>query len=111
MRLFLFIAATILFSGCVAKKKATTTNTEIAVEKIWSEAPHSAFTDLIRFNNNWYCVFREAPGHMSGPVGQARVLKSKDGKAWTSVSLFEMPGLDIRDPKISIAPGNRLMIL
>ncbi|NLX66267.1 MAG: hypothetical protein GXZ19_05770 [Bacteroidales bacterium] len=32
------------------------------VSKIWGEAPHSAFTDLIRFNNKFYCTFREASG-------------------------------------------------
>lgn len=109
MRLYLIV---ILFSfcGCSVNKKISKNN-EIIVEKIWDKAPHAAFTDLIRFNKAWYCTFREAPGHKSGPVGQARVLKSTDGNTWESIALFEMKGLDIRDPKLSIAPGNRLMVL
>ena len=35
----------------------------ISVEKIWSHAPHNAFTDLIRFRDRWWCVFREAQAH------------------------------------------------
>lgn len=33
--------------------------------RIWDKAPHNAFTDLIRFKDRWYCVFREGKGHVS----------------------------------------------
>ena len=33
----------------------------VSVEKIWDRAPHSAFTDLIRFGGRWWCTFRD-PG-------------------------------------------------
>jgi len=91
--------------------KIPITSDKIVVEKIWDKAPHSAFTDLIRFNNAWYCTFREAPRHVSGPVGRAMLLKSADGKNWQSIDSFEMKGIDIRDPKLSVAPNNRLMVL
>lgn len=79
--------------------------------KIWDAAPHNAFTDLVRFNNRWYCVFREGSGHVS-PDGAVRVLTSDSGYWWESVARIEMPGFDLRDPKISVMPGTpRLMIL
>ncbi|NBR87805.1 MAG: exo-alpha-sialidase [Verrucomicrobia bacterium] len=79
--------------------------------KIWDAAPHNAFTDLVRFNNRWYCVFREGSGHVS-PDGAVRVLTSDSGYWWESVARIEMPGFDLRDPKITVMPGNaRLMIL
>ena len=31
----------------------------VPVKKIWDRAPHSAFTDLIRFKDRWFCSFRE----------------------------------------------------
>ncbi len=111
MRHYKFLVLLTFISACVSQRKVPRAGYEIVVEKIWDKAPHSAFTDLIRFKNAWYCTFREGPGHMSGPVGQARVLKSTDGKSWISAASFEMKGLDIRDPKISIVPGNRLMVL
>jgi hypothetical protein len=39
---------------------------EFSVKKIWDTAPHSAFTDLIRFNDTFYCTFREGTGHVPG---------------------------------------------
>jgi len=111
MKHFKFIVLFALISACGSQGKLPRASKEIVVDKIWDQAPHSAFTDLIRFNDAWYCTFREAPGHVSGPVGQARVLKSADGKNWVSMASFEMKGLDIRDPKLSVAPGNRLMVL
>lgn len=30
--------------------------------RIWDRAPHNAFTDLIRFHDRWYCVFRDGKG-------------------------------------------------
>jgi hypothetical protein len=41
--------------------------------RIWDKAPHNAFTDLIRFKDRWYCVFREGKGHVS-PDGALRVI-------------------------------------
>jgi hypothetical protein len=41
--------------------------------RIWDKAPHNAFTDLIRFQDRWYCVFREGKGHVS-PDGALRVI-------------------------------------
>lgn len=99
------------FAGCSGSKKTQTQPDEIVSTKIWSEAPHSAFTDLIRFNNAFYSTFREGTTHVKGWDGKARVIKSTDGKNWTSVALLKMDGRDVRDPKISLTPDNRLMVL
>ena len=77
--------------------------------KIWSQAPHNAFTDLARFNNRFYCVFREGKGHVS-PDGALRVLASTDGKQWKSVALIPSENSDLRDAKITITPQNQLML-
>jgi hypothetical protein len=100
-----------LLVGCTAHKKISSNVNEISVEKIWDKAPHSAFTDLVRFRNAWYCTFREAPAHVSGPVGRAYLIRSKDGIKWQGIDSFEMKGMDVRDPKLSITPSNRLMVL
>lgn len=82
----------------------------ISVKKIWDQAPHNAFTDLIRFRELWYCVFRESEGRVDG-AGKIRVLTSKDGESWESAALLVLAGRDLRDPKLSITPDNRLMIV
>lgn len=84
---------------------------EIETTMIWDKAPHNAFTDLIRFRNAFYCIFREAPAHVSGPGGTVRIIRSEDGKHWESIASLEIKGKDIRDPKLSVMPGKRLMVL
>jgi hypothetical protein len=82
----------------------------VSVVKIWDQAPHNAFTDLIRWRQAWYCTFREAEGHVGGD-GKLRVLRSEDGRQWESVALLAEEGIDLRDPKLSITPDERLMIV
>lgn len=87
---------------------------DVKVYKIWDNADHSAFTDLIRFNDSFYCSFREGSGHVPGDEdvdGTVRILKSPDGKNWESVALLEKEGIDLRDPKLSITPDGRLMVI
>src|SRR5262245_6701108 len=79
------------------------------VQKIWDKAPHNAFTDLVRYDDQWFCVFREGQGHVS-PDGALRVITSKDGKNWESAALITSPTSDLRDAKITITPGGQLML-
>lgn len=80
----------------------------ISVAKIWDAAPHNAFTDLVRWQDRWYCTFREADDHVGGD-GKIRVIASNDGATWESAALIEEEGIDLRDPKLSITPDGRLM--
>lgn len=81
----------------------------LEAKKIWDAAPHNAFTDLIRFKNRWFCVFREGKGHVS-PDGALRVITSADGAQWESAALVTSPTSDLRDAKISITPDGQLML-
>lgn len=83
----------------------------VDVRKIWDRAPHNAFTDLVRFHDRWFCTFREADRHVGGSDGKIRVIESDNGDVWDSASLIEEQGIDLRDPKLSITPDGRLMLL
>ena len=80
-----------------------------SVRKIWDQAPHNAFTDLIRFKDRWFCVFREGKAHVS-PDGALRVIASDDGEKWTSAALLTSETADLRDAKINQTPDGRLML-
>src|SRR4029450_1004926 len=82
----------------------------VSVEKIWDRGAHNAFTDLIRWRDKWYCTFREADAHVGGD-GKLRVLESAGGEKWESVALLGERGIDLRDPKLSVTPDGRLMIV
>ena len=81
----------------------------VEVRKIWDHAPHNAFTDLIRYKDRWYCVFREGQGHVS-PDGALRVITSPDGDEWQSAALVRSDTADLRDAKITVTPDGRLML-
>lgn len=83
----------------------------VAARKIWDAAPHNAFTDLVRHRDAWFCVFREGSGHVPGSNGVIRVLRSTDGAQWASAARLTNPGIDLRDPKISVTPDGRLLLL
>jgi hypothetical protein len=82
----------------------------VSVEKIWDQGNHNAYTDLNRWMGTWYCTFREADGHVGGD-GKLRVLRSADGAKWVSAGLIAEDGIDLRDPKLSLTPDGRLMIV
>jgi hypothetical protein len=79
------------------------------VKKIWDEAPHNAFTDLVQFQESWFCVFREGKAHVS-PDGALRVLTSKDGVTWKSAARISSEDSDLRDAKITVTPSGELML-
>ena len=87
----------------------------VDVRRVWDRARHNAFTSLIRFRDQWFLVFREAPYHgvpkMGQMPGKARVLCSEAGVRWESVALLDYGAdQDVRDPKLSIARDGRLMV-
>ena len=82
----------------------------LSVKKIWDAAPHNAFTDLARYNGQWFCVFREGARHVGGN-GSIRVLTSTNAENWESAALLSEEGMDLRDPKFSVTRDGRLMLV
>jgi hypothetical protein len=87
----------------------------VKVNKIWDNGSHSAFTSLIKFKGDYYCSFREGESHVFDKEGKAegkvRIIKSSDGVNWESVALLDKSGYDLRDPKLSITPTGKLMVI
>ena len=79
--------------------------------RIGDIAAHSAFTDLVEFKGLTYCAFREGEGHASGAEGKVRVLAQAEDSSWSSVALLELANVDLRDPKLSVMPDGRMMML
>lgn len=107
----LLLAFAVLFCLTTSSLAAEPSATLIDARRIWDAAPHNAFTDLIRYHDQWLCTFREGTGHVPGRDGAIRILRSDDGLKWESAALLTETGIDLRDPKLSIAPDGRLMLL
>ncbi len=81
---------------------------------IWDAAAHNAFTDLVKWKGKIYCAFRIGTGHVpgkNGVDGRIQIISTVDGKRWSSVANLAEPGIDLRDPKLSVTPDGRLMVL
>jgi len=77
----------------------------VEVKKIWDMAPHR-----VRWNERFYCAFREGRGHVSTD-GRIRILQSKEEGVWESAALVALEGYDLRDAHLSVTPDGRLMLL
>jgi hypothetical protein len=96
----------LIILGCSKEKK---TSNILSYKKIWSNSTYSAFTDLIRYEDKWFCVFREGKGHV-GDEGKIRVISSDDAVEWGSDTLLRIPGSDLRDPKLIIGFDHKMYI-
>lgn len=105
----LLISATAGIQPAVAQSSSGGSPQLIGVQRIWDQAPHNAFTDLLRHEGRWYCVFREGSRHVS-PDGSLRVITSADGEKWESLALISHPIDDLRDAKLSVTPDGRFML-
>ncbi|XOV79338.1 MAG: hypothetical protein ACFHVJ_20875 [Aestuariibacter sp.] len=81
-----------------------------SVSCLWDKAQHNAFTDLVRFNGQLICCFREASTHIS-PDGNI-CLVYFDAKRQIKEHLrIRLPDCDLRDPKLSVTPDGKLLLL
>lgn len=108
MILLAALAAQISFPEKPVKKESPQAHI-VRVDKVWELAPHSAFTDLARYRDQWFLAFREASSHVS-PDGVIRILVSPDADRWQTVARLDYPAADLRDPKLTVTPDNRLML-
>ena len=105
------IAVISLVLNAVVAMGAAPLKVELAeVKKVWDQAPHNAFTDLVVWRDQFYCAFREGRGHVSTD-GRIRVLRSADGDVWRPCEPMVLEGYDLRDAHLSVTPDGRLMLL
>ncbi|MGB7324050.1 MAG: exo-alpha-sialidase, partial [Rubripirellula sp.] len=80
-----------------------------SVTRIGDQSKHNAFTDLLRFQGKFYCVYRTGTAHVSGD-GALQVLVSNDGTDWNSAAQITHPQADLRDAKLTVTPSDELML-
>ena len=110
-RLLSFPAATLLSLASASLLQAQAPMAElVSVEKIWDKAAHNGATDLTRFQNLFYCCFREADSATKGE-GVIHTLISANGKVWVDNVTISEPGVDLRDPKLIVTPDEKRLYL
>lgn len=94
------------------KKLINETPIEAKLERltrIWDRDPHSAFTDLLYWQNRFVCVFRTGKAHVS-PDGALQLMSSENGISWQPLSRITSDSADLRDPKLAIGPDGALLV-
>lgn len=100
----------------LAIEKSSSTAKLVSLESIWtykdSGKPHNAFTDMIRFKDEWYVGCREAIKHHGGldSMGQLKVLRSKDGTNWKTAGHFVVNEGVLRNARRPITGNGELML-
>lgn len=77
------------------------------------DGKYAAFTSLVEFKGSMYCSFRLANNHVDkkgADKGIIVVLKSKDGNKWKPYKEFSCDTLDLRDPKLIVAPYKKMYL-
>lgn len=82
----------------------------VKVTKIWDNDKYCSFTSLIKYQDKYYCAFREGIGH-AGDNGCIRILTSYDAKNWNEAYYLSFQDYDLRDPNLSEMPDGRLMLI
>lgn len=67
------------------------------------------FTDLTYFKDRWFLIFRESDSHAYGKNGIIKLYSRIDNENWKLIKIFEVDGVDLRDPKFSV-DGHKLMV-
>lgn len=110
-RLILLPAASLLALASASLLHAQAPTAElVSVEKIWDKAPHNGATDITRFQNLFYCCFREADSATKGE-GVVHMMVSASGKTWVDHVTISEPGVDLRDPKLIVTPDEKRLYL
>lgn len=81
----------------------------------YDEGRYEAFTDIAKFKGKYYIAFRDSYSHIFEEDGTAQghtyIIMSEDGENWKKIVDQAEPGIDLRDPKLSITPDGRLMVI
>lgn len=121
MKRIIYLGIALCLAACnPSAQKQNTAETEagadvisVSTTRIWEEG-YSAFPSIVSWRGRFYVSFREGYSHIFNKEGiadgKARIICSEDGKNWQPVALLTKEGYDLRDPKLSVTPDDRLMV-
>ncbi len=73
------------------------------------DGQHNSNTDLIYWKGHFYLVHQNSPYHMASEKAKLLLHRSVDAKNWETITSFNVPGEDIRDPKLAAIKGKLII--
>jgi len=74
-----------------------------------ADGEQNSNTDMILWQGDFLLVHDARPYHLGTPDSRLVVRRSPDGRRWETLSRLQVPGKDIRDPKLAVI-GGRLFL-
>ncbi len=111
MKKTIVLCFNIFFLSLYISARTISPKDTIIVTKVWDMAPHNAFPDLFKHRRYFYATFRESTSHVGNENdGKVRVVRSRDLKKWETITQFHLPGIDIREARLSAMPDGRMLV-
>jgi hypothetical protein len=73
--------------------------------EVVADGEHNSNTDMIRWHEDLLLVHAASPYHLGTPRSRLLVKRSADGRRWETLARLQIPGHDIRDPKLAVVDG------
>jgi hypothetical protein len=70
-----------------------------------ADGEHNSNTDMIRWHDDFLLVHDARPYHLGTPDSRLVVRRSPDGRRWETLARLQVPGKDVRDPKLAVIGG------
>lgn len=70
-----------------------------------ADGRHNSNTDLIQWQGALLLVHATSPWHLGTTRSRLVVRRSTDGRRWQTLATLQVPGKDIRDPKLAVIDG------
>jgi hypothetical protein len=77
--------------------------------EIVADGEHNSNTDLIWWKDAFLLVHAASPYHLGTPRSRLLVKRSPDGRSFETLARLQVPGMDIRDPKLAVIGGRLLL--
>jgi hypothetical protein len=66
---------------------------------------HNSNTDMILWQGDFLLAHDARPYHFGSPEARLVLRRSRDGRSWQELAQLQVPGKDIRDPKLAVIGG------
>jgi hypothetical protein len=100
-----------LLINCLTRRNMSMIDQSLDMET-WpavSDGMHNSNSYLVFWNNAFWMIQASSPYHFSTPKSKLVLWRSEDAKDWSKVREFNIPGEDIRDPKLAVI-GSKLYL-
>jgi hypothetical protein len=113
MKNFMIVSLLTMLTFSVAVTSATAQVSGKLVESrvIWQGDRNITGTDLVRYKDIWFCVYRVG-GRVYSRDGELHIISSTDGAKWELAAKIKSPirGCGLDEPRLVVTPDNRLML-